>query len=376
MKILVTGANGFIGKDFISFLSEVKDVEVIKVDREHTLESVKDELNDVSFVFHLAGVNRPKDVKEFYEGNADLTSELVNILKSVNSSAPIIYSSSTQAILDNDYGKSKKAAEDIIREYGNGSMIFRLHNVFGKWCKPNYNSVVATFCYKVSHNEEITVNDENTKLELIYIDDICKEFLKVIKGERSAENIDGIYYINPRYTVTLGELANQIKEFKYNTSTIYVPKTGNDFVKKLYSTYISYVPLEDVKSALKMNIDDRGSFTELIRTSDSGQFSVSFSKPGIVRGNHYHHTKLERFIVIKGTAKVNFTHVVTGENIEFIVSGDKIEAITIPVGYTHSIENIGNDEMILAIWCNELFDEKYPDTYFKKTDTENVKRLS
>lgn len=375
MKVLVTGSNGFIGKNTLSFFSEVKDLEIVKLNRETKLEDIEKEIDDVSFVFHLAGVNRPKDVSEFYEGNTNLTKTLVDMLEKHNSKAPIIYTSSIQAQKDNDYGKSKKEAEEIIKSYGRNSRIYRLHNVFGKWCKPNYNSVIATFCYNISRNLDIQVNDENVSLELVYIDDICKEFVRLLNNTSECEEKDGFYYITPRYNITLGEIVKLIKEFKEQTSSIYVPMTGNDFIKKLYSTYISYIPLEDLKTTMKMNIDERGSFTELTRTSESGQFSVSFSKPGIVRGNHYHHTKIERFMVIKGTARVNFTHVLTGENVEFVVSGDNISAITIPVGYTHSIENIGEDEMILAIWCNELFDEKNPDTYFKKTDNENVKRL-
>ncbi len=364
MKVLVTGSNGFIGKNLISHLQEIADIEIISYDINDSFNKIEKNIDDISFVFHLAGVNRPQSVKEFYEGNSDLTKKIVDLIKDKN--IPLLITSSIQAVLDNDYGKSKKIAEEYIKDNLNNYYIFRLHNVFGKWSRPNYNSVVATFCYNIANDLEITVNDEKKELELIYIDDIIEEFIRVLKGNKPDEKIDGYCYINPKYKVTLGYLASKIYEFRDSMSSIYVPNTGNDFIKKLYSTFVSYLPLDKTYVSAKKNVDERGSFTELVRTNESGQFSVSFSKPGIVRGNHYHHTKLERFIVIKGKAKISFSSVIDNSKYSFYVDDSDIKIVTIPVGYTHNIENIGDSEMILAIWCNELFDENHPDTFYRK----------
>ncbi len=363
MKVLVTGSNGFIGKNLKTHLQALDDVEVIDYDKEDTIDKIKDNLAEISFIFHLAGVNRPQTAEEFYQGNSDLTKQIVDLIKDKN--IPLLITSSIQATKDNDYGKSKKLAENYIKENLKNYYIFRLHNVFGKWSRPNYNSVVATFCNNIAHDLPITINDEKTSLDLIYIDDICYEFVNILKGQEPTEKIEDYCYINPRYNVTLGYIAKRLYEFRDSMNSIYVPNTGDEFTKKLYSTYISYVPVEKTHVSAKKNVDERGSFTELVRTYDSGQFSVSFSKPGIVRGNHYHHTKLERFIVIKGKAKISFTSVIDGSHYEFIVDDNDIQIVTIPVGYTHNIENIGNEEMILAIWCNELFDKDKPDTYYK-----------
>ena len=365
MKVLVTGSNGFIGKNLISHLNEVENVDVIKFDKDDIFENViESQIDSIDFIFHLAGVNRPQSVEEFYSGNSDLTKRIVDLLK--NRNIPLLITSSIQAELDNDYGKSKKIAEEYISNNLTNYYIYRLHNVFGKWCRPNYNSVVATFCYNISHDLEITVNDPNKELDLIYIDDIVKEFISVMNGNNPDEKNGEYCYINPRYSVSLGYIANKLYEFKDSMSSIYVPNTGNDFVKKLYSTYISYLELEQTVVNATKNIDERGAFVELLRTKECGQFSVSYSKPGIVRGNHYHHTKLERFIVIKGRAKISFSSVVSDDKYSFVVDENDIKIVTIPVGYTHNIENIGDSEMILAIWCNELFDKENPDTFFRK----------
>ena len=355
MKILITGSKGFIGKNLKSHLQEKENIEIIEYDIEDSFEKIEKNIDEIDYIFHLAGVNRPQTPEEFYQGNTDLTKKIVDLIK------------------DNDYGKSKKLAEDYIKENLNNYYIYRLHNVFGKWCRPNYNSVVATFCNNIANDLEITINDENTMLDLIYVDDICYELTKLVSGEEPTEEIEGYCYINPRYNVSLGYIAKKLYEFKDSMNSIYVPNTGDEFTKKLYSTYISYLPLEKTYVSAKKNVDERGSFTELVRTNECGQFSVSFSKPGIVRGNHYHHTKLERFIVIKGKAKIGFTSVVDGTSYEFIVDDSDIKIVTIPVGYTHNIENIGTDEMILAIWCNELFDKETPDTYFKEVTS--VKKI-
>ena len=364
MKVLVTGSNGFIGKNLKTHLQALDNVEVIDYDKEDTIDKIKDNLAEISFIFHLAGVNRPQTTEEFYQGNSDLTKQIVDLIKDKN--IPLLITSSIQATKDNDYGKSKKLAENYIKENLKKYYIFRLHNVFGKWARPNYNSVVATFCNNIAHDLPITINDEKTSLDLIYIDDICYEFINILKGQAPTEKIEDYCYINPRYNVTLGYIATRLYEFRDSMNSIYVPNTGDEFTKKLYSTYISYVPVEKTHVSAKKNVDERGSFTELVRTYDSGQFSVSFSKPGIVRGNHYHHTKLERFIVIKGKAKIFFKSVIDGSHYELIVDDNDIQIVTIPVGYTHNIENIGNEEMILAIWCNELFDKDKPDTYYRE----------
>ncbi len=366
MKVLITGSNGFIGKNLVSYLQELENIELITFTKGDKIETIEKQINELDFIFHLAGINRPQNNNEFYEGNYNLTKSLVDLITKNNLNIPFVYTSSIQAELDNDYGKSKKQAEDYIFENLKTPYIFRLHNVFGKWCKPNYNSVIATFCYNISHNLEITVNDENKELELIYIDDICETFVELIKGNDISEVKENIHYINPRYKCILGEITKKLYEFKNDMTSIYVPNTGNDFVKKLFATYINYVPLEELAFGVKKNVDERGSFTELVRTLDSGQFSISFSKPGIIRGNHYHHTKMERFIVVKGKAKISFKSIITDEYIEFTVSDEDIKIITIPVGYTHNIENVGTDEMILILWCNELYDSNHPDTYFKE----------
>lgn len=364
MKVLITGAKGFIGKNLKSHLQEIDNIEIIEFDKEDSFSVIENNIDSIDYIFHLAGINRPQTKEEFYEGNTDLTKKIVDLIKDKN--IPLVITSSIQATKDNDYGKSKKLAEDYIKDNLKNYYIYRLHNVFGKWCKPNYNSVVATFCYNIAHDLDITISDKNACVDLIYIDDICYELKSLMSGNKPTEICDGYCYINPRYNVSLGYIADKLYEFKDSMNSIYVPNTGNEFIKKLYSTFISYLPLEKTYTSAKKNVDDRGSFTELVRTYECGQFSISFSKPGIVRGNHYHHTKLERFIVIKGKAKIGFTSVVDGSSYEFIVDDSDIKIVTIPVGYTHNIENIGDDEMILAIWCNELFDKDKPDTYFKE----------
>ncbi len=367
MKVLITGANGFIGKNLIFHLQEMDNIEIIKFDKDDNFDILKDNIKDIDFIFHFAGINRPKNKKEFYEGNFDFTKELIDLINKNNRKIPFVFSSSIQAELNNDYGKSKLMAEEYIRENVKNSYIFRFHNVFGKWCKPNYNSVIATFCYNISHNLDITINDENVELELIYIDDICYTLKDLLIGKKdNMEYKNGIYYINPRYKVTLGYIVELLKEFKNDMNSIFVPNTGDEFTKKLFATYVSYMPLEEDVFSQKKHVDQRGNFIELVRTMKNGQFSISMSKPGVVRGNHYHHTKMERFIVVKGKAKITLKSIIDNTVKEFYVSDQEIQIITIPVGYTHNIENIGDDEMILILWANELYDENNPDTYYKE----------
>ena len=365
MKVLVTGASGFVGKNLQSELSLHEGVEVLCYDRESTLEDLDQYTKECDFVFHLAGVNRPQDPKEFMEGNFGFTSTLLDKLKEHKNKAPIMISSSIQAELDNDYGKSKKAGEDLIFQYGKENdvkvYVYRFPNVFGKWCKPNYNSVIATWCYNVSHNIEIQVNDPSKELTLVYIDDVCEEIVKCLEDKPTR---DGDYCKVPiTYQKTLGEISDLIKSFKENDRGIMVPSTGDEFTKDLYATYISYVPLEEMVVDLQEHRDNRGVFCELVRTKEAGQVSVSTTNPNIVRGGHYHHTKMERFIVIKGKAKIEFEHVLTHEKYEFEVSGEHLQYVTIPVGYQHSINNIGEDELVLILWANELFDPNVPDTF-------------
>lgn len=365
MKVLVTGANGFVGKNLRSYLKQYEEIEVFCYDKDSTLDELNKYTKECDFVFHLAGINRPQDPKEFMEGNFGFTSTLLEKLKEHKNKAPIMISSSIQAELDNDYGKSKKAGEELLFKYGNDNNIkiyvYRFPNLFGKWCRPNYNSVVATFCNNIATNQEIIVNDEFKELELAYIDDVCEEIVKCLEDNPTKK--EDFCIIPITYKKTLGHIANLIKSFKENDRGIMVPSTGDEFTKKLYATYISYVPLKEMVVDLEEHRDDRGVFCELVRTKEAGQVSVSTTKPTIVRGGHYHHTKMERFIVIKGKAKIEFEHVLTHEKYEFEVSGDKLQYVTIPVGYQHSINNIGEEELILILWANELFDPSKSDTY-------------
>ena len=365
MKVLVTGSSGFIGMNLISNLKQNSDIEIYCYDRNSKLDDLDVYTKDCDFVYHLAGVNRPKNSLEFMEGNFGFTSILLDYLKKNNNKCPILISSSIQAELDNDYGKSKKAGEELIfdygKEYGVNVFVYRFPNIFGKWCKPNYNSVIATWCYNVANGENIQIDDDNKCLTLAYIDDVCDELIKCLYGKETKE---GNYCIIPTtYTKTLGEIAKLIKSFKENDHSIMVPNTGNDFVKCMYATYISYVSFSDLVVDLSEHKDDRGMFCELIRTKDSGQISLSTTKMNVNRGGHYHNTKMERFIVIKGKAKIEFEHVLNHSKYDIIVSDERLQFVTIPVGYQHRINNIGDGELILILWANELFDSSKPDTF-------------
>lgn len=368
MKVLITGANGFVGKNLISNLSLNKEIEIFKYDKDSTLDDLDKYTKECDFVYHLAGVNRPKNVEEFIEENLNFTVTLLEKLKKHNNKCPIMLSSSIQAELDNDYGKSKKAAEDLILKYGKDNNIktyvFRFTNLFGKWCRPNYNSVVATWCYNIANNLEIQIDDESKELTLCYIDDVCNQLIKCLDNNETRN--EDYCYVPINYTKTLGEIASLIKSFKENSKSIMVPSTGDTFIKKLYATYISYVPLSEMVVDLTEHRDERGLFCELVRTKECGQVSISTTNPYVVRGGHYHNTKMERFIVVKGKAKIEFENVIDHTKVEFEVSGDKLQYVTIPVGYQHKINNIGNDELILILWANEVFDTETPDTYVMK----------
>ena len=390
MNILITGAHGFVGKNLCATLDNIKqgkdksfgeigDINVFEYDIDTDPALLEGYCKDADFVFHLAGVNRPKEEAEFMEGNFGFTSLLLENLKKFGNKAPVMISSSIQAERDNPYGRSKKAGEDLMfaysKETGADVLVYRFPNVFGKWCRPNYNSAVATFCHNVARDLPITVNDASVVLNLIYIDDLVNEMIAALKGEA---NRNGDYcYVKEVYTVTLGEIVDLIHSFrdsrKLDTEAkLSVASSGNLFEKKLYATYLSYIPVEECCYDLKMNCDDRGSFTEIIRTAERGQFSVNISKPGITKGNHWHHTKNEKFVVVSGKGVIRLRRVGLQENgekypvCEYFVSGDKIQVVDIPVGCTHNIENLGDTDMVTFMWCNECFDPSKPDTYFEE----------
>jgi UDP-2-acetamido-2,6-beta-L-arabino-hexul-4-ose reductase len=356
MKILVTGANGFVGKNLCVSMTEH---ELLQYDID-TDPSLLDQYCKVAeFVFHLAGINRPEDPQEFITGNVDFTAKLLENLKKHGNTCPIVVSSSKQAELDNPYGKSKLAGENLLREYGDETgakiIIYRLPNLFGKWCKPKYNSAVATFCYSISRDLPITISDPNNELTLTYIDDLIEEFKFALEGNPT-EPIS--------YKATLGYIVDLLENFKLSRKTLSVPDVSDPFVKKLHATYISYIPVDEFSYRLKMNTDERGSFTEILRTEHHGQFSINISKPGITKGNHWHHTKVEKFLVVCGEGVIRFRHIDNTEVIEYNVSGENLEIMDIPPGYTHNIENTGNINMITFMWCNEKFNPNKPDTVF------------
>jgi UDP-2-acetamido-2,6-beta-L-arabino-hexul-4-ose reductase len=366
MKILVTGAKGFIGKNLIAELKNRKYIDIYEYDTETDPSLLGEYCKDANFVFHLAGVNRPKEHAEFMEGNFGFTSTLLDTLKRNNNTCPIMISSSTQAELDNPYGKSKKAGEDLIFDYsketGAKVLIYRFPNVFGKWCRPNYNSAVATFCHNVAHGLPITVNDPSVIMNLVYIDDVVDELINALEGK---ENRSGDFCaVSVVHTITLGEIVDLILSFKKSREERSIPDMADEFTKKLYSTYLSYLPEDNFSYELKMNIDNRGSFTEFIKTPDRGQVSVNISKPGITKGNHWHHTKNEKFLVVSGKGVIRFRKIQSDEVVEYFVSGEKMEVIDIPTGYTHNIENLGDTDMVTIMWANESFDPEKPDTYY------------
>lgn len=366
MKILVTGAKGFIGKNLIAELYNRKYYDVYEYDIDSDISTLDQFARDCDFVFHLAGVNRPQNDEEFMQGNYGFTTVLLNSLKKYNNTAPILITSSIQAELDNSYGKSKKAGEEALLSYanetGNKVLIYRLPNVFGKWCRPNYNSVVATFCNNIANNLEIKVNDPNVVMNLVYIDDVINEFINAL---HSTENrLDRYYSVAVTYTVTLGKIAELIYSFNESRNNLTIPDMSNELVKKLYSTYLSYLPNEQFSYPLKMNIDERGSFTEFIRTPERGQISINISKPGITKGNHWHHTKNEKFLVVSGKGLIQFRKIGSNEIINYHVSGDKLEVVDIPTGYTHNIINEGDTDLVTVMWANEPFNKEKPDTYF------------
>ena len=396
MKILVTGARGFVGRNLVSQLRNIQSGKVkcygdltvdavYEYDIDSTIEELEVYCHDCDFVFNLAGVNRPQKQEEFMLGNFGFASTLLDTLKKHHNNCPVMISSSIQATLagrfgTSEYGKSKKAGEELMFKYGDETgtkvLVYRFPNLFGKWCHPNYNSVVATFCHNRAHDLPITVSDPAVELELLYIDDLVEEMISALKGEEHRCEFDGVdavlksdgrYCVVPiTHKVTLGEIVRLLEEFKSQPVTLVVPEIPQgSFAKKLYSTFLSYLPKEKVSFPLKMNVDQRGSFTELLRSRNCGQVSVNISKPGITKGQHWHHSKWEFFIVVSGHGLIQERKIGTDEVIEFEVSGEKIEAVHMLPGYTHNIINLSETEnLVTVMWANESFDPERPDTYF------------
>lgn len=400
MKILVTGAKGFVGKNLVARLETIRDKKdrtrpqlTIEEIYSYDIDSDKDALSryckDADFVFHLAGVNRPQSQEEFMQGNFGFSSLLLDALKAHGNRCPVMLSSSVQASLvgryaDGEYGKSKKAGEELFfnyaKETGGQVCVYRFPNLFGKWCRPNYNSVIATFCHNVAHDLDITIHDPLAELELLYIDDLVEGMLDLLEGKASRCDYVGVdavknptgafYYVPNTHKVTVGKIAELLSVFDTQTKTLVMPEIPKDsFEKKLYSTYLSYLPKEKVKFSLSTNTDERGSFTELLKSCNCGQFSVNVSNPGVVKGQHWHNTKWEFFIVVSGRALIQQRKIGSEEVLNFEVSGEKIEAVHMLPGYTHNIINLSDTEKLITLmWANECFDKEKPDTFFEKVE--------
>ncbi len=378
MRVLVTGAKGFVGRNLCLALSRMEDVELLRYDLGNTPEELAEWAGTCDFVFHLAGVNRPKDPAEFATGNTGFTEELLALLE--RRPVPVLLSSSIQAALDNPYGVSKRAAEDAVRAYGERTgaavFVYRLANVFGKWCRPNYNSAVATWCHNRARGLDIQVRDRAATVTLVYIDDVVESLVgslflatkntKSTKVSEEPQNTrNGFLSVEPSYTKTLGEIVDLIETFVEEPKTLDVPDQRDGFAKKLYATYLSYLPEDQFAYPLTMHCDNRGSFTEILHTAERGQVSVNVSHPGIVKGQHWHHTKHEKFLVVSGEGAIRFRKMddPAAQVITYHVSGAKLEVVRIPPGYTHNIENLGTTDMVTVMWANEVFDPQRPDTF-------------
>ena len=362
MRVLVTGANGFIGKNLLVHLHEL-GIEAIPFTRDMSLDDLALALNEVAFVFHLAGINRPKNVVEFAEGNKELTEHLCDLIRATGRSIPVLYTSSIQADADNPYGLSKLAAEEALisleKDTGSPVYLYRLPNVFGKWSRPNYNSAVATFCYNTVNNLPIQINDPAALIRLVYVDDVINHFLRLIESKPA-----GVVHpeVSPEFSISVGDLADQIKAFSSGRVSMLTEHVGVGLTRALYATYLSFLRPEQFSYKLVAHADARGRFVEMLKTKDSGQFSFFTAHPGITRGGHYHHTKNEKFLVIQGKARFGFRHIVTDETYELLTDGEKPEIVETVPGWAHDITNIGDKEMIVMLWSNEIFDRQHPDT--------------
>lgn len=365
--VLVTGANGFVGRNLVARLQLDNEIRLLSFDVDTADEHLAVLLNQADFVFHLAGVNRPENESEFQTGNAGLTQKIVDILRTARKKIPIVLSSSTQAELDNPYGHSKKRAEDAVFAYGKETgaevYVYRLPNLFGKWSRPNYNSVVSTFCYNISHNLPVQINNPDYVLTLAYIDDVITEFMAALAGQ-GIRNHEGFSFVPRTFQITLQELANLIFSFRASRDMAILPDMNDLLTKYLYATYLSYLDTGDFSYHADMKTDNRGWLFELIKSPHIGQIFVSQTKPGITRGGHYHHTKVEKFVVVQGEAVIRFRKIDGKEVIEYPVSGEKIEIVDIPPGYTHDITNVGSYDVITLFWASEIFDSQCPDTYY------------
>ncbi len=370
MRILVTGSNGFIGRNLLEKLSRMEGLEIHTFTKDESFDVLEEKVIQADFIFHLAGVNRPKDPQVFYEGNRNLTQKIIDYAMQVKNPPSILISSSIQAEMDNDYGKSKYKAEELLRLYSHQTgatvYIYRLPNVFGKWSRPNYNSVIATWCYNIIRELPIQINDENVTLNLVYIDDVINSIVRHI-DENGKE---GVIYgdISPVYKKTLGEIHQLLIDFKISRESLLIPRVGRGFERALYATYLSFLPKDKFSYSLKGYSDERGTFYEFLKTIDSGQFSISTTAPGVTRGNHYHNTKNEKFLVIQGEASIKYRQIHGDEIIEYKVSDKNMEVVEMIPGYTHNITNTGDNEMILLLWANEVFDRENPDTYFLEVE--------
>ena len=376
MNVLITGARGFIGRNLTVTLKNIRDgkdqsVPLFGLDlMEYDLETDPGLLDDyccrADFVFHLAGVNRPKDPKEFMDGNFGFTSHLLDALKHHHNSCPVMLASSCQAVLDNPYGISKRAGEDLLLQYaeetGAKVLIYRFPNVFGKWCRPNYNSVIATFCHNIARGIPIQVHDPNTLLDLVYIDDLIQELLRAMQGSASIDQA-GFGFVPCHYPTKLGDIAQHLQSFHEMRENKGIPDLSDALTKKLYATYLSFLPMDGFAVPLDMHRDERGGFTEIFRTPDRGQISVNVAHPGVIKGNHWHHTKHEKFLVVSGTGVIRFWLPESDEKTEYHVSGNYLEVVDIPAGYVHNIENLGDTELVTLMWCSECFDPNRQDTY-------------
>jgi len=362
MNVLVTGSNGFLGKNLVVHLKEL-GIHTKTFTRQNSLSDLKILIKNSDFIVHLAGENRPADEKDFNAVNFGITESICAIVKSLDKKIPIIFTSSVQVLIDNAYGQSKFKAEEALKKLNSETAspiyIYRLPGVFGKWCRPNYNSVVATFCHNISKDLPVKVNDPSAFITLVYIDDVINEFISLIKGDIPKNEA---LSVNPQYKVNLGQLADQIKSFKESRNSLQIDKVGKGFIRKLYSTYLSYLSPSDFEYSISSQIDDRGIFAEVLKTKDSGQFSFFTAEAGITRGGHYHHTKTEKFLVIKGKAKFIFRNIDTHETHEIIATSKKLKIIETIPGWAHDITNIGKSKLIVMLWANEIFDRNKPDT--------------